>query len=245
MFDGSRMRGAIACIAVLVAIGMAGCAGGAGATQPPSAAPSIEPVTSPDQAIARVITIEPRLAGVQPFDTGLIGQSSSFTVERASGVAAFLVSVRVGWGDCESGCIDEHAWVFGVAPDGTVSVMSETGPPVPADAWPSPPGAGQTGIAGVALAGPVCPVEQNPPDPACAPRAVAGAIVVVRDGTGAEIARTVTDADGSFFAEVPAGDYLVEPQPVEGLMGTPATTTVTVVAGQATTVQLDYDTGIR
>jgi hypothetical protein len=57
---------------------------------------------------------------------------------QASGVGAFVVSVRVGWGDCQAGCIDEHSWVYAVAPDGTVTVQSEEGPPVPAEAWPAP-----------------------------------------------------------------------------------------------------------
>jgi hypothetical protein len=95
------------------------------------------------------------------------------------------------------------------------------------------------------VAGPVCPVERVPPDPACAPRAVAGATVVIRDGSGSEVARTVTAPDGSFFVELPVGEYLVEPQPAEGLLGTAAAQNVTVVDGQLASVQLDYDTGIR
>jgi hypothetical protein len=226
----------------LVAMVIAGCAGAASATFPP---PPGGMVTQPAQAIGRVIAREPRLTGIQPFDSGLIGQSSWYTVDAASGVGAFIVGVRIGWGDCESGCIDEHTWSLAVAPDGAVTVLSETGPSVPADAWPSPLGAGQTGIAGLALAGPVCPVESIPPDPNCAPRPVGGATVVIRDAGGSEVTQTVTAADGSFFAAVPAGDYTIEPQPVEGLMGTATTIEVSVKDGVATHAQLDYDTGIR
>lgn len=228
---------------VFLALGFAACAGAAssapGSTLPP------EGVTTPEDAVARVIAMEPRLTGIAPFDTGLIGQSSWYAVEPASGVGAFAVEVRVGWGDCEAGCIDEHAWVYAVLPDGTVSVVSESGSPVPADAWPSPAGAGATGIRGIALAGPVCPVETVPPDPGCAPRPVAGAVLVIRDGSGSEVARTTTTPDGSFFVELAAGDYVVEPQPVEGLMGTAASLDVRVVDGTAAEVQLGYDTGIR
>lgn len=237
-----RLR--LAAVLVLAATAIAGCAGAASGTRPvPTPSPGAV-ITSAD-AVARVIQHEPRLGGIQPFDTGLIGQASWYTVQPASGVGAFLVNVRVGWGDCESGCIDEHGWVFAVGPDGTVSLVSESGPPVPADAWPSPPGTGRTGVGGIALAGPVCPVERVPPDPACAPRPVAGATVVIRDGSGSEVARTATGADGSFFVELPAGEYDVQPQPAEGLLGTAASQTVTVVEGAAATVQLDYDTGIR
>lgn len=239
------LRNAFRSLIVLAALGvaLAGCAGAASSSGRPT--PIAGVVRLPDQALARVVASEPRLAGIQPFDSGLIGQSSWYTVEAASGVGAFVVAVRVGWGDCESGCIDEHSWVYSVTPDGTASVLSEGGPPVPADAWPSPIGAEETGIAGVALAGPVCPVETVPPDPDCAPRPVAGAVVVVRDGGGSEVARVVTGADGSFFAAVPSGEYTVEPQPVEGMMGTAGALGVTVVAGLVAEVQLDYDTGVR
>jgi len=221
---------------------LAGCAGAAPASAP---APTPRPVVLPSEALERVVALEPQLTGIAAFDSGLIGQSSWYIVQPASGVGAFVVMVRVGWGDCESGCIDEHTWTYAVVPDGTVRVLSESGPVVPPDAWPSPAGDGRTGIGGTAVAGPVCPVERVPPDPACAPRPVAGAVVVVRDGSGSEIARTVTAADGSFFVEVPAGDYVVEAQPAEGLLGTAGQRDVSVVDGVAAQVQLEYDTGIR
>jgi len=230
-------------VATMILVGiLAGCAGGA--TGPsPTARPG--PVTTPADALSRVITTEPRLTGIRPFDTGLIGQASWYTVEPASGVGAFIVGVRIGWGDCPAGCINEHSWGYAIGPRGEVSLLSEAGEPVPPDAWPSPFGARKTGIGGVALAGPVCPVERIPPDPTCAPRPVANATIVIRDPGGLEVARIVTVADGSFFTELAAGDYLVEPQPVEGLMGTAPAANVTVFDGQPTSVQLDYDTGIR
>lgn len=227
-------------VLALIAVALAGCAGAASGSMPPGPL-----VTTPAQAVARVIAANPRLTGIQPFDTGLIGQSSWFTVEPASGVGAFIVTMRVGWGDCESGCIDEHSWVYAVAPDGGVTVLNEAGPQVPRDAWPSPDGAGLTGILGVALAGPVCPVETVPPDPDCAVRPVAGAVVIVRDDGGSERARATTGFDGGFFVGLAAGRYVLAPQPVEGLMGTAAPVEVAVENGAASEVQLDYDTGIR
>ena len=238
----SAFRSAV--VVTLISAVMAGCAGAASGTSPgPTSVPP--GMNTPADALARVIATEPRLAGIEAFDTGLIGQSSWYTVEPASGVGAHVVSVRVGWGDCPAGCIDEHSWVYAVGADGAVSVVSEAGPPVPAEAWPSPPGAGRTGIAGIALAGPVCPVESEPPDPACAPRPVAGAVVLIRVGGGPEVARAVTGADGIFFVELPAGEYVVEPQAVQGLLGTAGPQGVSVVAGSAVAIQLDYDTGIR
>ena len=241
MLDHRLVRSLFTALAVALVI--TGCAGSGAATVPVPAPGGL--VTLPDQAIARVIQQEPRLTGIQPFDSGLIGQSSWYTVEAASGVGAFIVTIHLGWGDCEAGCIDEHTWTMAVKPDGEVTILSEAGQPVPSDAWPSPLGSGQTGIGGVALAGPVCPVESVPPDPNCAPRPVAGASIVIRDSAGYEVATAVTGADGSFFEAVPAGDYTLEPQPVEGLMGTAGVAAVTVKDGIAAQVQVDYDTGIR
>jgi hypothetical protein len=74
---------------------------------------------------------------------------------------------------------------------------------------------------------------------------VVGATLVVRDASGAVVARTTTAADGTFFAEVRPGAYVVEPQPAEGLMGVADQQTARVVAGAVTNIQVGYDTGIR
>jgi hypothetical protein len=109
----------------------------------------------------------------------------------------------------------------------------------------SPSAASGTGLAITAVAGPVCPVETIPPDPACAPRPVAGATVVVQDGQGRGVATVVLDAGGAAVVSLPAGNYVVQPQQVIGLMGTAAATDVTVVDGTLAHVDLAYDTGIR
>ena len=108
---------------------------------------------------------------------------------------------------------------------------------------PSPVASPVGGISGIALAGPTCPVER-PGDPACAPRPVAGATILIRDATGADVATIVTDAAGRFQVALPPGVYTVVGQPVEGLMGNPAPLDVEVAEGDVT-IELSYDTGIR
>ncbi len=229
--------------ALLVVLAACGSSGPSAAVPTPT--PTREPVTTPEGAVAAVIATEPRLTGIGPLDPDLIGQSSWYEVMPASGVGAFLVSIRVGWGDCPAGCINQHEWLYAVQPDGTAVLQSEGGDPVPPDAWPSPGGDGRTGMMITATAGPTCPVVTDPPDPGCADKVVPGAVVVVRDSAGGEVARATLDAQGFAFVEVPAGGYVVEPQPVDGLMGTAEPTSVTVVDGTATPVTLGYDTGIR
>ena len=123
-----------------------------------------------------------------------------------------------------------------------IAIAGCTGPP---SSTPAATGAGSTGIRGLATAGPVCPVEKNPPDPACAPHPVAGATIVFRDGSGAQVAAAVTGADGAFLVELPPGEYVIDAKPVPGLLGTAPQQNVSVAEGSVTIVQLDYDTGIR
>ena len=111
-------------------------------------------------------------------------------------------------------------------------------------------GAGETPVATVrleitALAGPVCPVEADPPSPDCAPRAVEEALIVVTDSGGSEVAHGVTGPDGRVVLAVAPGALTIVPQPVDGLLGTAAAVEVTATDGQTVRVTADYDTGIR
>lgn len=108
---------------------------------------------------------------------------------------------------------------------------------------PSPSVAPGTGLTITAVAGPTCPVETL--DDPCPPRPVAGATVIVLDGQGTSVATVVLDAQGSAVVAIGAGDYVVQPQPAEGLMGTAEPVNVTVMDGALTPVVLSYDTGIR
>jgi hypothetical protein len=56
----------------------------------------------------------------------------------ASSVAGgYQVVMRVGWGDCPSGCIDEHTWTFAVTPAGDVGLIGEDGDEVPSGILPA------------------------------------------------------------------------------------------------------------
>jgi hypothetical protein len=110
-----------------------------------------------------------------------------------------------------------------------------------------PAESGQHGsIVVVAMAGPVCPVESDPPDPSCAPRPVAGAPIVVARPVGDEVvAQGETDAAGRLTLALPAGDYVVSAGAVEGLTAAPEPVVVSVLANLSTEVPVAYDTGIR
>ena len=216
--DGMRNLAA----SVLLVLAVASCA-----------APGGSPPLDAADAARLALTQQARFAGIGPYDEDLIGQAAWYRVAEAA--SGWEVVIRIGWGDCEAGCINEHRWTYAVARDGDVELTKEDGDPVP----------GATGVQGTVTAGPTCPVETIPADPACAPRPVAGAVLVFTDADGRELKRVTSARDGSFTIELPPGVYQVMAQAVEGLMGTPAPMEVEVGAGEPAELQVSYDTGIR
>ena len=129
------------------------------------------------------------------------------------------------------------------AASGRVLVMTVLAVLISATACADAPEAGLE-VFGVALAGPVCPVETNPPDPACAPRPVVGATVLAISDSGQEFEST-TDGGGRFSLLLPPDRYEIIAQPFEGLMGIPAPVEIEVRTEPIDVGVLEYDTGIR
>lgn len=124
---------------------------------------------------------------------------------------------------------------------GAVSIASRTPAPVVS------PAGGPPRVTGTVTAGPVCPVEPASPDPRCAPRPVAGAVIVATDASGQEVGRATSAADGTYALVVgQTGTVVLTAQPVTGLMRPPAPVSVTLTSpGQVEHIDLEYDTGIR
>jgi hypothetical protein len=101
---------------------------------PPASAPATPPATPREvplaqaEAVARVLAQDPRFAGVGPQDPNLIGQSAWYEVSPA--LVGWRVTVTIGWGDCQAGCIARHAWVYDVDPAGAVTLVEERGDPL-------------------------------------------------------------------------------------------------------------------
>ena len=150
-----------------------------------------------------------------------VGNKEVVTI-RLIGMNRRAISIWALLAVAASGC--------GTQPDGSGTVTT-TGP-------------GYT-VSGYAHAGPTCPVEQDPPDPACGDRPVAGAVLIVHTATGVVVAEVATRSDGTFTLTLPPGSYTLVPQPVEGLMGTAAEQDLLVVNTSRTGIDVSYDTGIR
>ena len=100
-----------------------------------------------------------------------------------------------------------------------------------------------TGVRGVVLAGPTCPVEQAGQSPCV--RSVSDATILALDSGRHEVGRATSDASGAYFLRLPPGTYEIVPQAIQGLMRPPGETTVTVSDRAPIQVDLQYDTGIR
>jgi hypothetical protein len=132
------------------------------------------------------------------------------------------------------------ALVVACSPTGVASALPSPSPIV------SPAG-GPPSVTGTISAGPVCPVESSPPDPQCAPRPVANAVIVATDVSGQEVGRATSAADGSYGLIVSeTGTILLTALPVTGLAQPPAPVSVTLAhPGEIEHIDLEYDTGIR
>jgi hypothetical protein len=132
------------------------------------------------------------------------------------------------------------------------ALVAACGPASVASTPPSPspvvsPAGGPPSVTGTISAGPACPVEQSPPDPRCAPRPVAGAVIVATNASGQEVGRATSAADGSYRLIVSeTGTVLLTALPVAGLAQPPAPVSVTLTQpSEIEHVDLQYDTGIR
>lgn len=101
-------------------------------------------------------------------------------------------------------------------------------------------------VTGRVTAGPTCPAMTASPDPDCADRPVPRALLIVRDASGAEVARTRSGPDGRFEISLPPGTYRLIPQAVDGLLGTAPERALLLGSGATPEVlAIGYDTGIR
>jgi len=210
-------------LAFVLALGA--CSSSAGASGTP---------TTAAQAARLALAQQERFAGIGLFDKNMIGQAVWYKV-AASG-DGWEVLIRIGWGDCPAGCVNEHRWTYAVGRDGSARLVREDGDNLPEG----------TGARGKVTAGPTCPVVTNPPNPACAERPVVGAVLVFADASGREVARVSSGPDGTFSVALAPGTYRLTAEPVEGLMGTPSPMDVGIEAGQPMMeLTVSYDTGIR
>lgn len=101
-----------------------------------------------------------------------------------------------------------------------------------------------SGISGVVLAGPTCPV-QTPNNHACDDQPYAATVVVETADGRFTVTRFTAGSDGRFRVPLFPGTYLLDP--LSGASGLPVSSprTVVVQPGAFTDLMISYDTGIR
>lgn len=189
-----------------------------------------------------MLASDPRFAAVSSATPGLIGASAWYEASLNMN-GDYSVTVTLGSGDCQSGCINQHTWTYAVTLSGSLSLVTDKGDTV--DYQPPAATAGPASVRFTVGAGPTCPVQRYPSDPACAQLQVLDAQLVVHSPDGSVVAHATTDATGTATLALPGGAYWVEVAPVQGLMGTPPAQAFSVVGGQSTSVVFGFDTGIR
>jgi hypothetical protein len=215
-------------LTVLALAGLVACSAAGG-----SPIGSNGPIAEAD-AIRLVLAQDARFEGIGPRNQDLVGQAAWYEVADAD--HGWQISVRMGWGDCPAGCIKQHRWIYSASRLGDVSLLSEDGDALPAE----------TGVRGVVVAGPRCPVETIPPHPDCEAQPVDGAVLLIQDAGGKEVAQATSAANGRFEVVLSPGAYRVVAQPVGGLMGTASDASFKVELGEPwTELTIEYDTGIR
>lgn len=102
-----------------------------------------------------------------------------------------------------------------------------------------------SGIRGVVMLGPTCPVMHNPPDPQCADRPYQTSVTIFRASDPVHaVVITQSAANGTFEASLPPGEYVVG---AGGGNVMPRCTPVSVTVGPNayTAATVNCDTGIR
>jgi hypothetical protein len=107
-------------------------------------------------------------------------------------------------------------------------------------------GESSSGIQGIAMLGPTCPVMKNPPDPQCADKPFETSLVVTT-ADGVKILKTFSTAkNGAFSVALPAGEYAVRSASSAPLYPRCASSdTIVVKSGAYTSINISCDTGIR
>jgi hypothetical protein len=107
-------------------------------------------------------------------------------------------------------------------------------------------GESPSGIRGVAMLGPTCPVMRNPPDPQCADKPFKTSLVITSADQSKVIKTVSTDAKGAFTAELPPGEYSIRSAASANILPyCRSNGTIQVKANAYIEITVSCDTGIR
>ena len=104
----------------------------------------------------------------------------------------------------------------------------------------------ESGISGMVLLGPTCPVIRDPPDEECADKPYATTLVVTTYDQARVIKEFRSEETGKFSVQVAAGEYAIRSAAASNVLPYCSTSEIIKVnAGQDTETTVFCDTGIR
>lgn len=106
-------------------------------------------------------------------------------------------------------------------------------------------GESSSGIKGVAMLGPTCPVMRDPPDPQCADKPYKVTLSVTTADQARVIKTFSTDERGRFTVELPSGEYSIRSAAAANILPYCQHDRFTVEANKVTEITVSCDTGIR
>lgn len=128
-----------------------------------------------------------------------------------------------------------------LCPDG--SYVGRTGPNCEFAACPV---VEKSGIKGVALLGPICPVERIPPDPNCADRPYKTDLVATNGDQSLVVKQFSSDDDGKFSVDLLPGEYFISSADTAKFFShCSSQVSIKVEKNKYTDITLHCDTGIR
>jgi len=102
-------------------------------------------------------------------------------------------------------------------------------------------------LEGKVTIGPLCPVENVPPDPACQPTQEtynSWPIVVWTSDKKTKVARIEPELNGNYLIDLPEGSYLVDLDK-QHMFGKNLPATIVIEPNETSLLNIDIDTGIR
>ncbi len=103
-----------------------------------------------------------------------------------------------------------------------------------------------SGIKGIVLLGPICPVVKNPPDPQCADKPYATKLAVTTADQVSVIKEFISDENGKFSVGLPPGEYAIRTAAAANILPRCSSNgTIRVGANNYTEITVSCDTGIR
>ncbi len=103
-----------------------------------------------------------------------------------------------------------------------------------------------SGITGIAMLGPMCPVQKNPPDPNCADRPYKTSLVATTSDQLQIVKQFNSEADGKFSVDLAPGEYVITSANTAGIFSHCSSNgLVKVDKNKYTDITVYCDTGIR